>query len=941
MNKNILSSRTSRAARWAAALSLAALTALSGAAAFTAQSGAPKGLPTFSQRFKSADAPEAPSFRRHVVPLMSRTGCSGRECHGSFSGQGGFQLSLFGYDFEKDHKAITQDDDGNEGEIRTLVDDAENSLILTKPSMVVKHRGKKRFDKDGWEYNMILKWIRDGAKIDVEETGVFDRLEVFPREIVFNKPGQKAQLQVFAHWQDGTVEDVTQITRFRTNDESVAKIDEFGEVTSLSSGDTHVVAFYDNGVHPIPVMLPVSDKVGKNYPKIAARTKVDQLIGEKLQKIGIVPSEVCTDLEFLRRVSIDLTGTLPTPGQIKAFEADKSPNKRARKIEELLESPGYAAWWTTKLCDITGNNARNINDRNFRTQMGRQWYDWIYARVADNAPYDEMIAGIVLGKSRGQDESYLDYATEMSSYLKKSNPHDFAKRDNMPWYWARRNVRKPEEKALAFSHSFLGVRIQCAQCHKHPFDQWTQKDFEQFQAFFDRVAYGSDRTNREDTGYKELTNEINEKVGYTRKKNNRRDVYAEIKRRAQRGEPVPIQEVYITSPKSNKKLTKQQIARLKKKNPNYNGRVITPRVLGGEEVMDSEFADPRTPLMDWLRDPKNPYFARAFVNRVWENYFGRGIVAPADDMNLANPPTNKALLDYLAETFIAKGFDMKWLHNEILNSDAYQRSWETNETNKLDEKNFSRMVLRRIPAEVVNDAIAQATGAPALAEEMVTNMDMRTIGGSGTPGYGAKKGGNSTYALSIFGKPVRETTCDCERTNDPTLLQTLYVRNDQDIWNRLGSGKGGWIAELERAEGKKNGNAASNKKYAARLKRLEAQEKQLKKSYPKKLDDDATPAQQKRYKAQMKTYKTQATRLRAERKKLDAYLDQNKPAKSQITQSSDELIQEVFLRTVSRRPSEQELKAAKEDLAKADSVSGGVKELLWAMLNTKEFMVNH
>jgi len=940
MNKHILLPRSSRAARWAAALSLAAFTALSGVAAIAAPSGAPKGLPTFGQRFKAADAAEAPSFRRHVVPLMSRTGCSGRECHGSFSGQGGFQLSLFGYDFEKDHTAITQDDDGNEGEVRTLVDDAENSLILTKPTMIVKHRGKKRFDKDSWEYNMVLNWIRNGAKIDVEETGVFDRLEVFPREIVFEKPGQKVQLQVFAYWQDGTVEDVTQITRFRTNDESVAGIDEFGQVTSLSSGDTHVVAFYDNGVHPIPVMLPVSDQVGKNYPKIAARTKVDQLIGEKLQKIGIVPSEVCTDLEFLRRVSIDLTGTLPTPKQIKAFEADTSPNKRAKKIEELLESPGYAAWWTTKLCDVTGNNSRNINDRNFRTQMGRQWYDWIYARVADNTPYDELIAGIVLGKSRDQGESYLDYASEMSSYLKKSDPHDFAKRDNMPWYWARRNVRKPEEKALAFSHSFLGVRIQCAQCHKHPFDQWTQKDFEQFQAFFDRVAYGSDRTNREDAGYKQLTDEINEKVGYTRKKNNRRDVYAEIKRRAQRGEPVPIQEVYITSPKSNKKLTKQQIARLKKKNPKYTGRVITPRVLGGEEVMDSEFSDPRTPLMDWLRAPDNPYFARAFVNRVWENYFGRGIVAPADDMNLANPPTNKALLDYLAETFIAKGFDMRWLHNEILNSDAYQRSWKSNDTNKLDEKNFSRMVLRRIPAEVVNDAIAQATGAPALAEEMVTNMDMRTIGGSGTPGYGKQRGG-STYALSIFGKPVRETTCDCERTNDPTLLQTLYVRNDQDIWNRLGSGKGGWIAELEKAEGRKSGNAAWNKKYAARLKRLEAQEKQLKKSYPKKLNDDATPAQQKRYKAQMKTYKAQATKLRAERKKLDAYLDQNKPAESKLTQTPDELIQEVFLRTVSRRPSAEELEAAKEDIAKADSVSGGVKELLWAMLNTKEFMVNH
>ncbi len=938
MSRSFTPPKPADVARRAAALSLAVFTALA-APAFAGKAEAGKRLPAFSERFKSKGAAESPSFRRHVVPLMSRTGCSGRECHGSFSGRGGFQLSLFGYDFEKDHKAITVDDNGNEAEVRTLVDDPENSLILTKPTMMVKHKGKERFKKDGWEYNMVLKWIKDGANLDVEETGEFDRLEVFPSEIVFQKPGEKVRLRVLAHWKDGTVEDVTEITRFRTNDESVAAIDEFGEVTSLTGGDTHVVAFYDNGVHPIPVMLPVSDQVGAQYPQVAARTKVDELIVDKLRKVGIVPSEVCTDLEFLRRVSIDLTGTLPTPAQIKAFEADKSPNKRAKKVGELLESPGYAAWWTTKLCDITGNNSRNINDRNFRTQMGRQWYDWIYKRVADNTPYDELIAGIVLSRSRDEGESYLDYASEMSSYLKKNDPHDFADRDSMPWYWARRNVRKPEEKALAFSHSFLGVRIQCAQCHKHPFDQWTQNDFEQFQAFFDRVAYGSDRSNRDDVGYKQLTDEINEKVGYTREKNNRRDVYAEIKRRAQRGEPVPIQEVYITAPKSNRKLTQQQLAKLKKQNPNA-GRVITPRVLGGEEVMESQYSDPREPLMEWLRSPENPYFARAFINRVWENHFGRGIVSPVDDMNLANPPSNKPLLDYLARTFIAKGYDMKWLHSEILNSDAYQRGWQPNDTNKLDEKNFSHMVLRRLPAEVVNDAIVQATGSPAVAEEMTTNMEMRTIGGQGASGYNTR--GGAGYALTIFGKPVRETTCDCERSNDPTLLQTLYVRNDQDVWKQLGSSKGGWIGELEKAEGKSNGNDAAKKKYEARLKRLQKQEQQLAMNLPKKPAADAPKAEQKKYKAAMAAHRQQQGRLKAERGKLEKLAGVNQPeTANKLAASTDELIEEVFLRTVSRPPSVEELTTAKADLAKADSVSGGVRELLWAMLNTKEFMVNH
>lgn len=928
--------------KWAAPLLIAAFATFTASTAVAEKSDAPQGLKTFAERFQSKSGAEQPSFRRHVVPLMSRSGCSGRECHGSFSGQGGFQLSLFGYDFEKDHKAITQDDDGNEGEIRTRVDDPENSLILTKPTMQVKHRGKERIKKDSWEYNLILKWIQGGAKFDLEETGEFDRLEVFPREIVFDKAGARKQLTVFAHWKDGTVENVTQITRFRTNDESVAEVDEYGVVTSLTKGDTHIVAFYDNGVHPIPVMLPVSDMVGADYPQIATRTKVDELIGEKLKKAGIVPSEVCTDLEFLRRVSIDLTGTLPTPNQVRAFQADTSANKRQTKIDELLQSPGYAAWWTTKLCDITGNNDRNINDRNFRTQMGRQWYDWIYKRVAENTPYDELAAGIVLGKSRDKGESYLDYATEMSSYLRKNDPHDFADRDSMPWYWARRNVKKPEEMALAFSHSFLGVRIQCAQCHKHPFDQWTQKDFTQFQAFFDRVGYGSDRNNREDTGYRDLTEEINKAVGFTKAKNNKKDTYAEIKKRASRGEPVPIQEVYISAPKSDKKLTPAQLAKAKKKNPTVGGRVITPKLLGGEEVMDSQYDDPRAPLMEWLRSPDNPYFARAFVNRVWENYFGRGIVEPADDMNLANPPSNKALLDYLGNTFAAKGYDMRWLHNEILNSDAYQRSWKVNDSNRLDEKNFSHMVLRRLPAEVVNDAITQATGSPAMAEEMVTNMEMRSIGGAAASGYGNKRGG-AGYALGIFGKPVRETTCDCERSNDPTLLQTLYLRNDQDVWSRLGGGKNGWIGDLEKAEGKKSSDSGANKKTQARLKRLEQQEKALKNRLPEKPDADASPQEQKRYKTAMTAYRKQAATIKTERKRLDEYTGKSveAAAPAKAIADPDKLIEEVFLRTVSRPPSSTELEVARQDLSKADSVSGGVRELLWAMLNTKEFMINH
>ncbi|HSH94877.1 MAG TPA: DUF1549 domain-containing protein, partial [Roseimicrobium sp.] len=451
-----------------------------------------KALQTAGARWSNIDKAESPSFRRHVVPLMSRLGCSGRECHGAFSGQGGFQLSLFGYDFDKDHKEITAD---TEEGVRVELKDPRASLILQKPSLDggEKHKGKKIFDNGSWEYNLILKWIQDGAKLDVAETGEFARLEVLPQELVFQRSGQTIQLKVLAHWRDGTVEDVTQITRFRTNDESVAEVSNTGLVTCKENGDTHIVAFYDNGVEPVPAMLPVSTKA---YPSVQTRTKVDELVVQKLKKVGIIPSEIAGDAEFLRRASLDVTGTLPPPQEIEAFLADKSPNKRAKKIDELLSRPAYAAWWTTKLCDFTGNTSRQINNtfqggRNIPGQMSRQWYDWIYKRIADNRPYDELAAGIIMATSRtSPDQTFEQYVSEMGSYFRRDNPADFTARPNMPYFWQRRNVLKPEEKSLAFAHTFLGVRIECAECHKHPFDQWTKTDFAQFKEFFTAIATG-------------------------------------------------------------------------------------------------------------------------------------------------------------------------------------------------------------------------------------------------------------------------------------------------------------------------------------------------------------------------------------------------------------------------------------------------------------------
>ncbi len=910
-----------------------------------------------SKSFEGRDTEGKPSFRRHVVPLMSRMGCSGRECHGSFQGRGGFQLSLFGYDFEKDHKAIVKDDNGDEGEVRVNGEAPEKSLILTKGAAIVSHKGKERFKKDSWEYRMLLKWIKDGAAIDVVETGDFDRLEVLPKDIAFRKAGEKVALKVVAYWKDGTVEDVTRFTRFRSNDDSVVTIDERGVAECKGKGDSHVVAFYDNGVTPVPVVLPVSDQAGEKFPKLAARTSVDRLINEKLKAVGIVPAEKCTDAEFLRRASLDVTGTLPTPAEVESFLADKASDKRDRKVDELLARPGYAAWWATLLSDFTGNNPRLVNNnladglQNSGGKISRLWYDWLERKVRDNVPYDEIAAGLVMARTKtSPEQSYEEMAKELSSYFAKENAADFGQRKDMPWYWFRSNLQKAEDKALAFAHTFLGVRIECAQCHKHPFDQWTKQDFEQFQAFF--TAVGTKLEVKSNKGAEPATmtaaslrNEISQSV--------KDRVEAEEKKRAEEaaakaaaeaaklaetkaadakpegcavppvgGTPVVASVPVVEKSEKDKakeaalkadklrRLTETEVAKrlaegqaipwrelsAEVKAPATtkvvkpvkavagSSRVITPKLLGGGEVVLSEFPDARQPLMEWLRSKENPYFAKAWVNRVWSNYFGRGIVEPADDLNLANAPSNAPLFDYLSKGFVESGYDIKWLHREILRSDAYQRSWKTNATNKLDEKNFSHALVRRLPAEVVHDAIAMASDSEAALSEYPVRVGERAIGPAGGGAQiapGKAKGmvpvkSVDGYALGIFGKPQRTTNCDCERVTDPTLLQTIYTRNDPSILQRL-SEKGGraWIEKALGVEAPRKGGAVVAQSEAEKGEKVDA------------------------------------------------------------------VVRQIFLRTVSRPPTAEEVSKARADVAAAPSAVDGCVEVLWAMLNTREFLVNH
>jgi hypothetical protein len=854
-------------------------------------------IPPASQRFANADVKEAPDFQRHMLPLMGRLGCNARACHGSFQGAGGFRLSLFGYDFKMDHEALLKPESH-----RVDTETPEVSKIVQKPTLGIPHKGGKRIEEDSWQYRMFIRWIEEGAK-GVENPVKFERLEVIPTEIVFEKEGQTVPLQVIAHWADGTREDVTCISRYRTNDESIAEISKDGVVTSKGKGDTHVVAFYDNGVAVTQAILPVSDKVGPNYPDVPAPTRIDQHVVAKLRKLGIIPSEVCTDAEFLRRVSLDLTGTLPLPAEVDAFLADSSPGKRAAKVEELLARPSYAAWWTTKLCDMTGDSARNVQFQGLNEPVARDWYRWLHKRVEENMPYDKIVAGIVLASSRNPGQSYEAYIKEQSAYYRQDAPADFAKHETMPYYWIKRGMQKPEDRALNFSYTFLGVRLECAQCHKHPFDQWTQNDFNQFAAFFNTLRFGF-APDAQATARK-----MRDDLKVDPKKGN---VQQQLTQLVRRGEVIPWQEVFVVPRPTMRAKPKQTAA-----NPSI--RTATPRVLGGDEMTLGEASDPREPLMQWMRQKDNPYFARAWINRVWANYFGSGIVNPPDDMNLANPPSNEALLDYLAEGFIDHGFDMKWLHREIIASQTYQRSWRPNETNRLDERNFSRAVVRRLPAEVLIDAVTLATASTEVESKLPGDLENRATGlkNVGIPG----RRGSIGYASQVFGSSARETNCDCARSNEPNLLQSIYLQNDNELLSTLDR-PDSWVSE--RASLKSRGPADVTRG-------LEALARQVARG--RSQGDESVGA--------AKAAAEIDRQLDEENRKVLAQRERLRLAAKDPTSASELLVREAYLRTVSRDPSASESAVARSYLEQAGDEAKGLRDLLWALLNTKEFITNH
>jgi len=561
------------------------------------------------------------SFRLDVMPVFAKAGCNNGACHGAARGKDGFHLSLFGYDPGSDYYSITREMAGRRLNFAT----PSESLLMTKSTGEVSHTGGELFTKQSSYYGTLMRWIEAGAPNDSKDVAKPVGIELYPPKMVLDGEGETQQMTVIAHYSDGTDRDVTDLAVFMTNNDRSAEVDQTGLVTAGQRGEAFLMArFAEFTVGVDAIVLPK----GLNFTwpdRIAENNYIDKLIHNKLRKLRITPSEICSDEVFLRRAFLDITGTMPTPAEYEKFMSDQSPNKRETLVDDLLNRKEFVEMWVMKFAELLQIRSSGNVNQGISYKSAVLYHGWLQEQIANNVPMDKIVRKL-LSSSGGT------FGTPPTNF-----------------YQIEREDKKLAENV---AQVFMGMRLQCAQCHNHPFDRWTMDDYYGFVAFFTQVG----RKNAEDP---------RERIIYN---NNR----------GESRHPV-------------------------------GNRVVKPKFLGGAEPELSKSDDRRKVLADWLASPDNPYFAKNLANIVWAHFFGRGIVDPVDDVRVSNPPSNPELLEELGKRFTEYNYDFKKLVRDICLSKTYQRSTQTNATNASDHNNFSHAYVRRIRAEVLYDVISQVT----------------------------------------------------------------------------------------------------------------------------------------------------------------------------------------------------------------------------------------
>ena len=617
------------------------------------------------------------SFIRDVIPAMSKVGCNAGTCHGAQKGKRGFKLSLRGYDPLYDYRALVDDLSGR----RFNRSRPEQSLMLLKPTQGVPHEGGFLFDEKSRTYSVLKQWIAEGCRFDSAKRVA--RIEVFPKKPLLETTDSQQQLIVMAHFPDGTSRDVTRDAVFETSDFEVATVSKTGRIEAVRRGEAAALVRYEGLYAAAPVAI-IGNREGFAWKAAPERNYIDKLVNAKLQRMKILPSGTCSDAEFLRRASIDLTGLPPTVEQVKLFLADKRPTieKRNAKIDQLIGSPQFIEHWTLKWSDLLLSNSK------FITEKGSWAFrNWIRRAVATNMAFDKFVYQLMTANGS-------TFENPAANYYRIS--------------------REPKVVMENMTQVFIGTRFQCNQCHDHPFERWTQRQYYELSAYFAGVGRKAGPVKGEEIIYSLATP-------------------TDIKHPST-GETIPAAFPFSSD--------------LDKKNP-----------------------DPRVRLADWLTSSKNPYFAKSIVNRYWSYLHGRGIIDPVDDIRASNPPSNPPLLDELTRRFIANGFDLKRLIREMARSETYQRSFRPNKWNDDDSLNFSHASPRRLTAEQLFDALHVATGAPSRIPGVPVGFRASQI-----PDPKVKIG-----FLDMFGRPPRESPCECERSSDVSLSQTLNMINGPTV----------------------------------------------------------------------------------------------------------------------------------------------------------------
>jgi len=687
--------------------------------------------------------PPAPSFLHDLLPLLTRYDCNSGGCHGKLAGQNGFRLSLRGYAPEADFESLTRESRGR----RVNPAAPESSLLVAKANGAVAHAGGRRILPGSPGERLLLDWIRAGMPGPDSSAAALERIEISPRSAVL-QPTEHVRITVTAHYTDGRQRDVTWLARYASGDASLLDVDSSGLVQALRHGEHVVRVTFQGQVEVATFTMPRNATISPELFTVSTQP-IDQHVFGRLQALGIPPSPAADDATFLRRSMLDAIGTLPTPAEQQAFLQDQSPDKRARLIDSLLQRPEFFDYWALQLGDLLQNRVERDHDVRGRKGV-RGFHQWIRQQLVAGRSWRQLATDVLLASGTTSQNPAVGY------------------------YIVTIGEKSAEESDIADSvaQAFLGTRIGCARCHNHPLERYTQDDYYHFTAFFTRLALQRRSPEEGETSLHVATRHVL----------NLQQQLSEQQTKLQQTPALAADEqtrIQQRISELEKEIERNQLAAVTVRQPR-TGSLLPPQHLDRSTAQISPGEDPRKQLTHWMTSPGNRAFSGAMVNRLWKHFLGTGLVEPVDDLRATNPPSNAPLWDYLNDQFVQSDFDLRHLMRLIMNSAAYQRSSATLPENRFDQRFHSHAQARRLPAEVLLDAISAATGEP----EPFAGYPL------GIRAIQVPDPGLDSYFLTLFGRSERVTACACERSGDVTLPQLLHLQNSDSLTARIRASDG-------------------------------------------------------------------------------------------------------------------------------------------------------